>query len=255
MKVAILGAGPVGMITAHVVEQFGHEPILYGIKEPSVINGAQYIHKALEGITPKIPDGEVTYVKRGDAEGYAYKVYGDPNAPCSWARFGGILPAWNISKHYMDLWARFESKIVDIEIRAPYIKDLLGNHDIVFSSINPLGYCMDREVHDFVWTPVVIQPDSPDGMDVPLNTIIYSGDPDDYWYRTSNMFGDCSTELPRSARWKGPRIHIHKPLHTTCDCFMEHEEFVRIGRYGAFKKNLLVTDAYDKVVEVLDDEV
>lgn len=250
MMVAILGAGPVGLVSAHTVELYGHTVSVHGIKVPSEIKGAQYIHHAINELTPLDPEGTVTYRKVGTQEGYAQKVYGHPDAPCSWDRFDGELPAWNINAHYSDLWQRFEDRIVDTEIRAPYIESLLDEYDLVISSINPLGYCQYPQEHEFHWTGVRIVEYH---QEIDDNTIIYSGDPDDDFYRVSSIFGHRQAEYPQ--RVPGRRAIgaiIRKPLHTTCDCFLDDASMVRVGRFGEFKRGLLVTDAFDKVAEELD---
>lgn len=256
MNIAVLGAGPVGTIACHTIELYGHKPQLIGIGIPSVIRGAQYIHHAINELTPMEPEGMVRYVKRGTREGYALKVYGDEQADCSWDRFEGELPMWNIAAHYTELFDKYFRGMIDTEIRAPMIHDLLEEYDLVFSSITPQGYC--EQEHDFEWQTVVLSDEN--HLDEDLNCIVYSGLEEDPFYRLSNLFGLQQAEYPsreasKRLGHKGNSKTVRKPLGTDCDCFMDNAKFVRMGRYGEFRKNLLVTDAFDTVCEELDSEM
>ena len=260
MKVAVLGAGPVGLVAAHAVERFGHSVTVVGIAIPSVIQGAQYIHHEIHELTTKKPEGFITYSKRGTREGYAKKVYGDENAACSWGLFDGKVPAWDILSYYRRLYDRFGPNIRDTAIRGPLIHELLEEFDVVFSSITPQGYCYfnSEEEHVFQWERIRVTPRESKNPHVTVerNEIIYSGDPEDHWYRTANIFESLSTEYPDakiSNISPTPGKLVRKPLMTTCDCFLDHPGFRRIGRYGEFKKELLVTDAYDRVCEEFDE--
>lgn len=249
MKVNVLGCGPAGLLAAHAAAQAGHEPVIHSIKEPSIIKGAQFIHTAIPGVTADDPDCLVEFEKWGTQEGYAQKVYGVGHAPTSWDAFPeGEVPAWSMIDTYQRLWDMYDECVIDTEVRAPYIMDLILSGDPLFSSITPLGYCMEPDEHIFDWQDVWIT-DSPAMSFAERNVIVYNGNLDFDWYRSSQILGHGSTE------YGGRRAHVRvskKPLATTCTCFTEQENFHRVGRFGEFKKALLVHDAYLKALEVLD---
>jgi len=248
MKIAVLGAGPVGLLAVHASHLYLEEPEIsvYSIMEMSRMPGAQYLHSDIPELTTSEPDGHITYSKLGSRDGYAEKVYGDFAAPCSWDRFEGTVPAWSLQEAYSELWKRYSNTIWDGEIRAELIEKVVEDNDIVFSSINPLGYCVKPDEHEFHWQQVYTREECP--QEVPNGTIIYSGDPDDDWYRTANLFSHQSAEYPEKFTGGGKRVR--KPLSTTCTCFAD--DMHRIGRYGVFESELLVDDAFEQVCEVLD---
>jgi len=249
MKIAILGAGPVGMVAAHAVALYGHTPAIYGIDKPSSIRGAQYLHAQIDDLTDDKPEGMVTYRKVGTREGYAQKVYGDPAAPCSWDRWEGDYPAWSLGRAYTKLWELYEASIFDMEIRYNDITLLKDEYSLIFSSINPLGYCQHHESgdHEFAWQQIKAI-EKAEGCE--QNEIIYNGDLEIPWYRSSLLFDIASTEYAQKTREWGSLVR--KPLTTSCDCHVD-SGFERIGRYGKFEKNLLVTDAWERCLAVLDE--
>ncbi len=243
----ILGCGPAGLLAAHAVSQAGFSPVIHSIKEPSHIKGAQFIHKAIPGITKASPDCMVMFEKRGAKENYALKVYGDASAPTSWDDFpAGPVKAWSMTEVYQKLWSQYEECIIDTEIREPYINDLISTGLDVFSSITPLGYCFNG--HAFEWQDVwIVNRKSFDSKED--NAIVYNGVESDSWYRSSSIMGHDGTEYGQTP---GKTRASRKPLSTNCDCFMDQANFYRIGRFGEFRKGLLVHDAYRKVSEVLN---
>lgn len=253
MKVHVLGAGPAGLLVAHAARQAGHTPVIHGIRERSQLRGAVYLHSRIPDLTKAKPDATLTYVKKGTAEGYAEKVYGDPEAPCSWDRFEGEVKAWNLDHYYGKLWDEFNAGVADQEIRAQYIRELLAEGDPVFSTINPLGYCelqgLDRPCQ-FVWQEVRIHDEVQDGVED--CQIVYNGDPLDRWYRSSRIFDYGSTEYPFESVAGYGYIPVKKPLSTDCQCLLEAGRLYRVGRYGAFQKHLLVDDAYRTAVEIFN---
>lgn len=257
MRIAILGCGPVGLLTAHAAHRYLEQPevSIYSIMEKSRFGGAQYLHSAVPGLTGDKPDAKINYDKLGTRDGYAEKVYGDPLAECSWELFSGTLPAWDLQKHYEELWGMYSPLIYDTEVRADLIHRLLDDNDLVFSSINPQGYCENPEEHQFLYQEVYLVTD-PDIREPSEGTIVYNGLEDDEWYRASNLFGDFQAEYP--GNWEPDKKRdlrkARKPLMTTCECFVS-EQFLRTGRYGVFEKEWLVDDAFRYACEVFEDEV
>lgn len=247
----VLGAGPAGMLAAHAASLHGEPFQIHSIKRQSPIWGATYLHHAIPELTTPKADREIRYSKMGDRAGYAQKIYGDPEAPCSWDRFDGTVPAWDLERHYETLWDWYHRYIVDEEIRHDRVAELLQDGP-VFSTITPQGYCTDPlGEHLFEWQEVRI---AAEGSGAAEGEIIYNGDLADPWYRTSTLFEFESTEFPGKYPVRDMKTQqVRKPLKTNCDCLLEAGTLYRIGRYGAFEKNLLVTDAFSKAMETLDE--
>lgn len=256
MRVAILGCGPAGLLAAHAAVERGHQATIFSLLAKSPIPGAQYVHEPIPGITREEPDGMLTYLKMGTREGYAEKLYGDRDAPVSWDRFKeGEHPAWSMEFAYERLWQLYVERtyeaieLFDVRIDADDIDRMANNKfAVVLSSIPAKALCYNTE-HRFQGQrvfianhPVVYSPE----------LIIYSGRPRDSWYRSSTIFGHTSTEWPESRKpesihgWRG-----EKPISTDCDCHLEHASFFRIGRFGQWEKQVLVSDAYHRAHAVM----
>jgi hypothetical protein len=234
-KIAVLGCGPAGLLTAHAVAVAGYKPVIYSVKTRSNIGGAQYLHSRIVGLTSTEADGKVEFVKLGERDVYAEKIYGDLEAPTSWEEFDdGIHEVWNLQAAYQRLWNWYHEFIVDVSVTAQMALDLLTAHDLVLSTIPPTAYCMNPE-HQFIRQRVWITEEQNCGEMV----ILYSGDPEVAWYRASNLWGHTYTEY---AYYPGqPAVKVNKPLRTDCNCY---SGIVRLGRYGRWEKRQLSHDAY-----------
>ena len=241
MRVAILGCGPSGLLAAHAAEVAGaHEVDVFSIKEKSKIMGAQYIHAAIPAIPVPTPPGQtVKFVKVGTREGYAQKVYGDPNAPCSWDLFEGEVPAWSMRDTYDALWDYWEPRIWEMRIGAATLSRITSRYDLTISTIPARGLCELGATHKFLSASYKVLLHAADP--IPENTIVYNGDPAVKWYRSSRVFGEGSTEYPAGIESIQPLASGFKPLSTDCDC---HPEIIRAGRFGRWEKGVLVHDAF-----------
>jgi len=238
--VAILGCGPSGLLAALAAEQAGLDPHIYSRKVKSVLPGAMYMHEPITGLTAKEPDGEVNFRKIGNKEGYALKVYGRRDAPTSWAQFPeGKYQAWAMGAAYDRLWGMYGDAVrpwdsLDSDaVLAPY--------DLVLSTIPAMAMCL-HPAHNFRYQEVFI---SDTGYrELEEGDILYNGDPEDHWYRSSLIFGHGATEstIPMPNSFKG-----RKPISTDCDC---RPEIKRIGRFGRWEKGVLVHHAYRQALEL-----
>lgn len=250
MKIAVLGAGPAGLMTAHAAMQYGDVHI-FSEKKKSTIGGAQYLHKPLPGITGDEPDGHVVYAKVGTAQGYASKVYGRPDAPTSWDLFEGTAPAWRLRDVYSHLVLKYWGLVQDAYIQPDDVHDLCHAYDMVFSTIPAKLLC--QQGHAFAGQRVALFPRA----DVQVeNLIVYSGRDSEAWYRTSQIFGHAWTEYrygmePSSVRRHQLTVNGVKPLHTDCTCHAHHPNYVRLGRFGQWRKAVLTHDAYAGAVAAL----
>lgn len=240
--VAILGCGPAGLLAAHGAVQMGFEPHIFSVKKKSVMPGAMYVHERIDDVTEAEPDGVITFRKTGNRAGYAQKVYGDAQAPVSWDQFPvGEYPAWSMSALYDTLWDRYGGSIIDQELGTEAIGEIAKGHRLTISTIPAHQLCY--EGHHFGGQPVWISENSWAG--VGENEIVYNGDLNDHWYRSSRIFGHEATE---SAQQMPSAFQGTKPLSTDCDC---QPEVVRVGRFGQWKKGVLVHHAYRESMEAL----
>lgn len=256
MKVLILGCGPAGLLAAYAADVRGHEVQIVSRKVKSAIPGAVYLHEAVEGLTASMPDGEVEFIKRGDRRGYAAKVYGSPDARCSWDSFpSGKRPAWSMFAIYDNLWSIYQSRIEDMNID-PAMADAcerIRAYDLIISTIPAPVLCTNSD-HQFPKQKIYVLNKCVDsGL---INGIIYNGDLRDRWYRTSNIFGSQATEAATPfeedlvAVFKAKVSVGFKPLWTNCDC---HPRIKRIGRYGRWTKGILVHQAYNQTVQLIEE--
>jgi hypothetical protein len=272
--VLILGCGPAGLLAAHAVEQLGGRPHIISRKVPSKFRGAQYLHEPISDLTGD-PHGVIRTFKSGTREGYAQKVYGDPAAPCSWDDQAPERDAWDLRQVYAELWNRYQSRIQDSRVTWDDLhayNDRFsdgGDWQLVLSTLPALDSCYQRQErcgeHRFDWEAMWTLDYAP--PDVADNTVLYSGDPEQFWYRTSRVFGHCSTEFtefsppsggaviydngPRdpTARVAIPNKGI-KVKGTNCDCWPNVK---RIGRFGTWRKGYLVHQAYHDAARYFEE--
>jgi len=264
MKVAILGCGPAGMLAAHAAN--GADVTIYATEaKPSLIYGAQYVHEAIPGLTDEKTWEEVSFAKVGNSGGYANKVYGSYDAPCSWELFDGSVRAYPMLEVYQEAWRRYSPQIKERRIVSSDIAVLCDEYDLVFSSIPADRLCQNGR-HQFsktwIWSAQA-------GYVGVRNLIVYSGRPGDDWYRASNLFGFPQIEFPGTVVpkkigdqdfiwFENRRVPVYpgiKPTVTNCDCHLNLPSFERIGRFGRWKKGILVTNAYHDALNAIADRV
>lgn len=292
-NVAILGSGPAGLLAALAVEQSGHRPTIFAKGEPSTMFGAMYLHRAIPGLHDRDGDSaefEITVVKTGSREGYAYNVYGNRDAACSWEKFdSGVTFGWDLKKAYKQLWDRYEPFIRHFEINDKHMGSICNNYPLVLNSIPAKSLCI-RE-HEFAKQDIWVV--HGDGSLIPNvnddNLMYYNGIPWDGsfdvgvddptwaneeenagnvdkhlighdWYRFSQINKYQAWEFSREPDWawdpeEGDGMSRFKsqgikPLWTNCGCWMEYRNMFRIGRFGTWQKGILTHHAYEFALEV-----
>lgn len=262
MNVAILGAGPAGIMAAAKAIEMGHPVSIFAHKLPSQLLGAQYLHCPPPIVSPT--SFKIHYKLVGSAEGYRQKVYGE-----NWA--GDISPnvieedhmGYDIREAYFRLREMFPiheahfSDFIDVEEAG-----ILDNFDYIFSSVpRPTWKVANEEFkHQDVWA--IGQPDDEEPIvaGIPDNTVLCNGDENPSWYRASNIDGYRTVEWPFNGdTWRTrPMIpgvsKIKKPLQyipspTTPN--PANDAFIHIGRYGEWKKGILASHAIQKVEDTL----
>lgn len=247
MKVAVLGCGPAGLMAAWAARENGADVKIFSPGRKSFISGAQYLHDEIPGID-LIPF-TLEYKKYGSPDGYAEKLYGNAAAPCSWRDYpSGQHTAYPLGIAYDAVWAALDpSCFIDVTITPTHIAGLLTNNDLVVSTIPRPTLCMNK-AHWFKERRVFITPKPPkvdddgDDWNISENKIIYNGWTSDPWYRASNIMGNVFTEY---ATEQPGMTRVIKPLDTNCNCWEGAVQYV--GRYGKWKKGVLVHNAYYEV--------
>lgn len=262
MKAAVLGYGPAGLIAAKTLVDERIDVDVIGAGGKSVIGGAQYLHAPILDERVTEPEGQIEFLKMGDRDGYAKKIYPQTEVSVSWDNYEGAQDAWALGPVYDILWAHFEDLLVHDTLDGLSLAALVdtGKYDIVFNSIPAHALCVAGG-HGFPKVPIKLIPWSPLSLE---NVVLYSGRERDAWYRTSCIFGERWTEFggfTEGARYFDdedcddvPRlaepVRGFKPLGTNCDC---HPDVVRIGRFGLWDRQILLHHVPDQVRTGLEE--
>ena len=262
-RVAILGAGPAGLMAAQAAYERGYEPTIFsrpplgdraGSVAKSDLHGCQYLHAPVPN--PSFAGGSghaVAYTLRGTSEGYRMKVYGttDSRVAVSPDEYGNAEPhmAWDLRLVYEKLWHRWEPKMRPMNITPEEVHIMLGRGAWakVFSTVPAHALCMDP-AHQFRAQSVWAMGQREGSQDFPFAcppfTVVCNGERDTGWYRIANVFGMTTVE------WAGEKkppikgvVRVEKPLDTNCTCHQE-AGLVRLGRFGKWQKGVLVHTAY-----------
>jgi hypothetical protein len=241
-----------------------------GNVSPSKIGGAQFLHTAIPTLTEDDPDFVLTYRLSGDPAGYHQKVYGgNPNVPfvsMSGVHDGERQAAWNLRRIYDQMWNGIcgadghsvNAAKIDAQLMLDWMRDDLWA--CVVSTIPRMSLCLthaglvDRSPHSF--TSQTIHIVQGEDMGIPYNEIHYDGTKERSWYRSSNINGVVGTEwaedmLPPYSKSKA--VSVRKPIAHSCDCWNDEPRLVFAGRYGQWKKGVLVQDGFVQTWQALEE--
>lgn len=274
-QVAVIGSGPSALFAALAVEHAGHEPIIFAKGEKSPMFGAMYLHEAIPGIcNPSMPDYMIDIIKSGSREGYAYNVYGESSAACSWDSIpAGLTPAWDLSTAYDRVWNRYKIMIKHREVTRLSLGPIVHNFPLVLNSAPAPLFCAAE--HNFLAQDIwVIHGPSLAKRRVFDDIMYYNGVPWDgsfdvgeddpnweagkhlighEWYRFSQINGYQAWEYSHEPVHEedNPRTLSagKKPLTNDCWCWESWPSYRRIGRYGRWKKGVLTHHAYREAAE------
>lgn len=250
MKLLILGCGPAGLIAAHAAYNRGIDFIVVSKARKSFMNGAQYLHAPIPGVSLK-PSFTIRYDLIGEADGYRQKIYGPQPVAVSPESLLGTHEAWDIREAYDALWDLYGADVQDVSITPTILSNLWKNWkpDAIISTIPAKILCHDSR-HRFeaedVWAT--------NGLEIILrdNTVLCNGRPDVAWYRASKIQGHSNTEFPYDkypAQFNGQIWRVTKPIRTTCRCFPGVH---RVGRYGKWTKGVLSHEAWEEANKIMD---
>jgi hypothetical protein len=255
-SVAIFGCGPAGLLVAHAATIMGWDLRVYSKKQQSQLHGAQYLHRVIPELdcgNPKVVD----YKLRGTPEEYRRKVYGE-----SWD--GTVSPedymeshhAWDIRRGYQNLWDQYNGEIVDCDLRAGIGAADIRSHDLVISTVPRKIWAQPGDVFESqkIWAVGDGDPDCGIASQ-PDFTVICDGTNICNWYRSAKIFGHSTLEWPYYPLWEKPpdyaAVIVEKPLRHNSTAA---SDFVHLGRYGAWQKGLLTTDAFYDALKVLAND-
>lgn len=269
-RVAVLGIGPSGLAAAWAALRAGYDVTFYSQTiDKSTLFGCQYLHQPIP-LPPsyKIQQTRVEYKISGTPEEYRAKVYGAAwDGTVSPEDLAGEHDAWDIRATY-DALFDIVRKRRQVDIVAPvtithgwlmtHVKEL-SSYAHVISTIPAIALCENPAMlpkqtghlfrsHEIkaAGSPVY----APDLDDV----VRCDGTPFESWYRKATVFGHTTVEWPRTTRnipEKYRAVKVRKPLSNECDC---HPEIIRMGRYGAWTKGVLVHDVYNQTGALMRGE-
>lgn len=258
VRLAVLGAGPSGLVTAHIAKNLGYNVEVFskGARK-SDIYGCQYLHAPVPGIHAEIqgPGIEVNYRLDGTSNGYRDKVYGqDYRGTVSPEDLIGKHMAWDLRSTYNALWEHNGRDVHALDVSVPgALAELRRSAEVILSTIPAPMLCEKPDVHKFTWQTVWAMGDAPGIQEVPVQvpefTVICNGADTPAWYRAANVYGYKTVEWPVHRKPPIPEVtQVRKPLLMSCDC---NGDIIRFGRYGAWKKGILVSDVVTAVLEEL----
>lgn len=267
--VAILGSGPSGLVAAAAAEMAGWWPaIITNTLRPSGMFGAQYLHEPIPFVTPD-DRVQINYILKGTPEGYRDRVYGASYAgPVSPEEYGGSHDAWDIRETYGRLHNYFVDYMKVATVRPADVPDIKRAFVFVISTIPATALCPGYNVeatsdlhyaHNFPAAEIWAAGDAPEiGITLPYqcddNTVICNGEEDGpAWYRMSRIYGRLTIEWPGTLFAQPPLptvAKVRKPITTNCDCWVG-AKFMRAGRYGEWKRGILVHEVYNTVYNQL----
>jgi hypothetical protein len=262
-SVAVLGCGPAGLAAAHAATVAGCDVRIFSKKRKSELFGAQYLHRPIPGMTSTAPR-RVTVTLWGTHDGYRARVYGAQAAQVpkvSTEDLEESHDAWDIRTTYDNLWDAYKRNITSMPLDGSSMTSLLHDcgFDLLFSTVPAPVLC--RTDHTFLSQDVFAIGDAPEreqwlaterAPDVGEGRLVCNGlplgaaSPD--WYRVARVFGHTTIEYPLDV---DPGLvvqaaRVRKPITTNCDCWPEAQ---RLGRYGEWKKGVLVHHAYEEALE------
>lgn len=263
MKVAILGSGPAGLMSAaacFAARQIDELCVFSErIDSPSNLFGAQYLHAPIPYYTPEVsgtPPRMIEYRLQGTPEDYRRKVYGPMwDGSVSPEDLAEAHPAWDLRETYHNLWTDFHGEMSEVHMDPAGMKFLLegdtkyGKFDLIISSIPKPAICPAG--HQFKSTKIWAAGEAPGlGIELPYkcpeDVVICNGEEHPSWYRMSNIYGHKTVEWPE---WIRPPFSsaalVQKPLENNCNCW---PEVVHVGRYGKWQKGVLTHNAYKDVL-------
>lgn len=253
LQIAILGCGPSALFAAHAAITEGHNVHLYSKPRKSYMNGAQYLHRPIPGLTTD--SFKIDYRLIGTSDGYRNKVYGeDSDVFVSPDSLVGISEAWDIREAYDNAWEMYGGMVIQWEAvkGSDSIAGFAENYDMVINTIPRKTLCHNgcEFKSEKIISTETVSHESFIGKD---NIVLCSGIEEDLWYRQSRIHGFENTEYPVDVSYpaNGKIWVVEKPIFTTCSCQSMYDNVHHIGRYGRWEKGVLADSAYYETKELV----
>lgn len=241
MRVAILGAGAAGLLSAQALTDLGIEHDMFDREIPTVskAKGLHYLHDncglPLRWVTVH---NYVLGVKEGELphEQYSRKL----GTPLNNSLVD--LPAFNTGYDFRQAFEilvdRHAHKVEEMFITQEKAFSLLDEYDYIISTI-PLPILFPEAKCEKVERRV--KKGRPEGIDQLIglnsNQVIYNIDEQVNWYRYSNVLGNEWTEVVEGGDFTIPKI-------VTTDFQSPDERIILQGRYGKWDRKFLAHHAY-----------
>jgi hypothetical protein len=254
-NVAVLGCGPAGLVAAHAATLYGANVEIFSKARKSHMFGAQYLHERI----PDVPTGkpiQIEYKLDGDMEIYKQKIYGtEYTGTVSPADYEGDHIAYDIRSSYDNLWDRYSHKIEDTNVSPAWLMELIEDHGdeycAIFCTIPWPQMCIHHHIFNSqeVWAMGDSDTQSVP-VEVPEGSVVCSGRHETEWYRASNIFGYKTVEWPWRVHPPLPGVaKVNKPIDNNCTCW---PTVTRLGRFGQWRKGVLVHHAFQDAVMVME---
>lgn len=253
MKVAILGAGPSGMMAAHAASENRHYVDIFD-KDPDMTrrnSGVYFLHSPcnlpLEPIRIRqqvlgihnLPKEEVPNL-------YGLKVYGKsvPKNSILEAMKNSETIGFDAGKALMYLWDMYGNQVQRRTIgNMEDVKDFLYGYDRVISTI-PAYILFPDEKLDSIKTTIKVGTS-------PLNEsfVLYNINPHCNWYRTSAFCGTFVQEYGFEAKIDKKVGYEYKEVTKVLGEGLKspYPALLLAGRYGAWKKTTLTHNVFEEV--------
>jgi hypothetical protein len=245
-EVLILGCGPAGLFAARGIRECGGYPIIISKKVKSEQYGAQFLHRPIRGLTDDNPITVIGGIKLGTEEGYARRVYGNPDETTSWRKLNKWTYCWDLPAAYDRAWEEFADGIVNMSVGASEVGELSSQFALVISTVPKWSICEGE--HHFESIDILVEREAKSIPYARENYICYNGMQHGGWYRTSKIFGHGSTEYVahKDMQLKTGMQAGFKVVGTDCDC---HPNVVFAGRLGRWERGVLTHHAYEAAIE------
>lgn len=254
--IAIIGAGPAGMLAAHACVRNGYVPVIYSnTKQPSVIQPDMFLQRAIPGLhEDAAADAMLRYVPRGDAGTYRRKVYGTDRGPTSWSSVHwGQQPLWWLAGAYAHLWSWYSAAMVDLEVTRHSVDMIVDAFPLVISAMPSETLCQRPEVHTFEKQVVFyVKRPARKPVDPGLNVMIYNGTDDTPWHKYTRLAGletwEYRTENRDHHSVDASYYVGVKAVSNNCDC---HPDLHRVGRWAQWQHGVLNHHAFEQTNSIL----